>query len=272
MSLGYHQALGMSDRMEGILPTEQTTRSTERADARRTLLFISLNVSDSIIGALEREFPWIAVEQVPTLHDALSGTQHPVSLILVDQVFLSEVEANASQLSRRHPYAAMALMQSDPANSNTSLREVIGHRAVRSVLPMNLQLDVWLSVIRLLLTGGEYLPPAMVHSYVSQARKPETYPGPDPFASPANRPGELANLTNRETQILALVSQGLQNKAIAAECQISEHTVKIHLHNIISKLGSHNRTEAAARFRSHFAQYRAPANTSDDERQNQARG
>ena len=111
-----------------------------------------------------------------------------------------------------------------------------------------------------------------MQAYINNVRRPEPYTGPDPFASPANRPGELANLTNRETQILALVSQGLQNKAIAAECQISEHTVKIHLHNIISKLGSHNRTEAAARFRSHFAQYRSPANSSDDERQNQARG
>jgi len=258
--------------MEGILPTEQSPRSVERADLRRTLLFVSLNVSDSIVGALEREFSWIAVEQAPTLDEAISVTQYPVSLILVDPVFLSEVEANAAALSRRHPYAAMALMQADPASSNISLRDVMGHKAVRSVLPMNLQLDVWLSVVRLLLSGGEYLPPAMVHAYASQPRKPEPFPGPDPFASAANRPGELANLTNRETQILALVSQGLQNKAIAAECQISEHTVKIHLHNIISKLGSHNRTEAAARFRSHFAQYRAPANIAEDERQNQARG
>ena len=272
MSLGYHETLGMSDRMEGMLPTEQSPRNGDRLDARRTLLFVSLNVSDSIVGALEREFPWVSVEQAPTLQDALSGTQHPVSLILIDPIFLSEVEANAPALARRHPYAVSALMQVDPTSPTVGLRDVIANKAVRSVLPMNLQLDVWLSVVRLLLTGGEYLPPAMVQAYLANARKPEPFPGPDPFASPANRPGELANLTNRETQILALVSQGLQNKAIAAECQISEHTVKIHLHNIISKLGSHNRTEAAARFRSHFAQYRSPANNSEDERQNQARG
>lgn len=258
--------------MEGMLPSEQLSRSTERADARRTLLFISLNVSDSVVGALEREFPWVTVEQAATLHDSLGVTQHPVSLILVDPVFLSEIEANAPALTRRHPYAVIALMQADPGNSGLTLPDIMGHRAVRSVLPMNLQLDVWLSVVRLLLTGGEYLPPAMVHAHVTQGRQIEPFPGPNTFASPSSRPGELANLTNRETQILALVSQGLQNKAIAAECRISEHTVKIHLHNIISKLGSHNRTEAAARFRSHFAHYRSPANTSDDERQNQARG
>ncbi|WP_323131382.1 response regulator transcription factor [Sinorhizobium medicae] len=47
-----------------------------------------------------------------------------------------------------------------------------------------------------------------------------------------------------------MVSRGLQNKIIAAEIRLSENTVKIHLHNIITKLGAHNRTEAAARFRS----------------------
>ena len=57
-------------------------------------------------------------------------------------------------------------------------------------------------------------------------------------------------MTARELQILEMVSRGLQNKLIAAEFRLSEHTVKIHLHNIITKLGAHNRTEAAARYRS----------------------
>ena len=250
-------------------PAEQATRT---ADGRRTLLFVSLNVSGSIMDALEREFPWVVTERVNSIADALNAARHPVSLILIDQVFMSEAEANAQQLARRHPYASIALMNADPANSPNVLRDIVGNRAVRSVLPMNLQLDIWLAVVRLLLTGGEYVPPAMIQSFMAQGRNAEPFSGPDPFASPANRPGELASLTNRETQILALVSQGLQNKAIAAKCNISEHTVKIHLHNIISKLGSHNRTEAAARFRSHFSQYGMPANLLDDERKNQARG
>ena len=46
-----------------------------------------------------------------------------------------------------------------------------------------------------------------------------------------------------------MVARGLQNKSIAAAFSLSESTVKIHIHNIISKLGVHNRPEAAARFR-----------------------
>jgi DNA-binding NarL/FixJ family response regulator len=261
--------------MEGSTPIDPASRAHERADVRRSLLFVTLsgNVSDSVIGALQREFPWVVVEQAPSVDDALSETQHPVSLILVDPVFLSEVEAHAAALTRRHPYAVIALMQADQNAANFSLKEILNFRAVRSVLPMNLQLDIWLSVVRLMLNGGEYIPPAMVQSYAVQPRYQEPAHLPEVQNGAPNRPSELANLTNRETQILALVSQGLQNKAIAAECRISEHTVKIHLHNIISKLGSHNRTEAAARFRSQFAHYRnSPANNSEDERHNQARG
>lgn len=39
---------------------------------------------------------------------------------------------------------------------------------------------------------------------------------------------------------------GNQNKIIAAALGLSEHTVKIHIHNIITKLGVHNRTEVVA--------------------------
>jgi DNA-binding NarL/FixJ family response regulator len=55
-------------------------------------------------------------------------------------------------------------------------------------------------------------------------------------------------LTSRELEIVRLAASGLRNKEIANKLAICEGTVKIHLHNIISKLGAHNRTEAAARF------------------------
>ncbi len=52
-------------------------------------------------------------------------------------------------------------------------------------------------------------------------------------------------LTRREKEVLALVSQGGRNKTIAHTMSLSEHTVKLHLHNAITKIGARNRTEAA---------------------------
>jgi len=54
-------------------------------------------------------------------------------------------------------------------------------------------------------------------------------------------------LTPREREVLALVAEGLSNKAIAASLEISDQTVKFHVAAIIAKLGATNRTDAVRR-------------------------
>lgn len=53
-------------------------------------------------------------------------------------------------------------------------------------------------------------------------------------------------LTDRELDVLTLVTAGLRNKEIAARLSISENTVKYHLKNILEKLHAESRTEVAA--------------------------
>ena len=52
-------------------------------------------------------------------------------------------------------------------------------------------------------------------------------------------------LTAREVEVLAIVSSGASNRAIAEQLVISEHTVRAHLRNILDKLGLENRVQAA---------------------------
>jgi DNA-binding NarL/FixJ family response regulator len=52
------------------------------------------------------------------------------------------------------------------------------------------------------------------------------------------------DLSDREHEVLALMTQGKNNRAIAAELFITENTVKFHVANIISKLGASDRTHA----------------------------
>jgi len=56
----------------------------------------------------------------------------------------------------------------------------------------------------------------------------------------------LAVLTDREREIMRLVSVGLPNKAIARRLNISQGTIKVHLHHIYQKLEINNRTVLAA--------------------------
>lgn len=62
----------------------------------------------------------------------------------------------------------------------------------------------------------------------------------------ANPENALAVLTERERQIMRLVSRGLSNKEIGRRLNIADGTIKVHLHNIFQKLEIGNRTELAA--------------------------
>lgn len=57
--------------------------------------------------------------------------------------------------------------------------------------------------------------------------------------------GHVPKLTERETEVLGLVSRGLNNRDIGRELYISENTVKNHVRNILEKLQLHTRMEAA---------------------------
>jgi len=56
-------------------------------------------------------------------------------------------------------------------------------------------------------------------------------------------------LSEREIEVLRLVTVGMSNREIAEKLIISAGTAKTHIHNLCGKLGAHNRTEAAMRAR-----------------------
>ena len=139
----------------------------------------------------------------------------------------------------------IALLVDGSWNDDPALRAVVAERAIQGLVPFNLQINVWLAAVWLLLNGGEYFPSTL--SPRSAARsfltRRQQHLGSD-------RSDSAGTLSSREAEVLELMSDGLQNKIIASKMELSEHTVKVHVHNIIRKLKVHNRTQAAAVFRS----------------------
>src|SRR5207302_2275839 len=59
-------------------------------------------------------------------------------------------------------------------------------------------------------------------------------------------PGTQLGLSQRESQVLGLLADGLSNRLIASELVVGEETVKTHLRNIYRKLGVKDRAQAIA--------------------------
>ena len=90
--------------------------------------------------------------------------------------------------------------------------------------------DTMLKCLERVMDGEQWLDRDAMHQIVDQIGKP------------VDRPLEL---TPRETEVARLVSLGSRNKEIARELDISEGTVKMHLHNLYEKLNVSSRTELA---------------------------
>jgi DNA-binding NarL/FixJ family response regulator len=64
------------------------------------------------------------------------------------------------------------------------------------------------------------------------------------FAELSRQAAGPETLSERETEVLALMAKGTSNKAIASSLNISESTAKTHIQSIFNKLGVNGRTEA----------------------------
>ena len=93
---------------------------------------------------------------------------------------------------------------------------------------------------------GYVLKNALDHDHAAALKKVatgETVLAP-PVARPVPLPGERAKrLTRRELQVLQLICNGLSNKEIAVELEVSANTVAVHRANIMNALGVHKTAE-----------------------------
>jgi len=105
--------------------------------------------------------------------------------------------------------------------------------------------DVMLSAVRLVLAGGVFVPQMMLSG---MSHQPAGAPPAAADAAGGARSTSLDQLrgllTERQIDVLRLLSQGKPNKLIARDLGISEGTVKIHLAAIFRALDVRNRTEA----------------------------
>ncbi len=66
------------------------------------------------------------------------------------------------------------------------------------------------------------------------------------FCETGDAPGDQVSLTNRQSEILELMAQGLSTDALAAKLFVSRNTIRSHVHQILTKLEARSKLEAVA--------------------------
>lgn len=121
--------------------------------------------------------------------------------------------------------APLVMIGADPANDGPGIAA-----APVAYLPSDIDAQALTAAVRAAAAGLIVLDP--------------TIAGATGVHAHARASGEGESLTAREREVLTLVAEGLPNKAIARELNISEHTAKFHVGSLLGKLGAGSRTEA----------------------------
>jgi DNA-binding NarL/FixJ family response regulator len=215
-----------------------------------------------ILAILRRELPEFEILDMATTQSLDCASARDVRLVMLSvgdkPIDDPSVEDDLALVAEYCPNASIAILSNndDEAAALAAMR-----RGVRGFIPTSLLVEVAVAGLRLVLAGGVYRPLPIVG--LNKAPGCEQ-PYPRGFVSTYLPHGaadrNTSDFTPREEQVLAELKLGLPNKLIAAKLNLSENTVKMHIHHIMRKCAARNRTEAVLRWSGRLS---APVGDSD---------
>lgn len=129
------------------------------------------------------------------------------------------------------PRAAVVLMSGFA--SETDIREAV-RAGARGFLPKTIMPELFAQAVGIILSGGTYLP---ADAFENRGVNP---------VNAADGAGSVLRLTPREQQVLVRLASGAPNKEIGRDLGLAEITVKLHVRQILKKIGARNRSEAVS--------------------------
>jgi two-component system nitrate/nitrite response regulator NarL len=190
------------------------------------------------ITALLNRFPDLqVVSSHPSGNESLLASVRPHVILLDVGLENGDSLRVATEVVESHPDTRVILMDLFPAHEE--LIEFIS-AGVSGFIMKDATVEEVVGSIRRVAAGGQVLPPQMTSTLFSEIARDAVLNGGE---SPS---GDSVRLTPREREVIDLISEGLSNKAIAKRLDVSPHTVKSHLRNIMEKLMLHTRLQIAA--------------------------
>jgi DNA-binding NarL/FixJ family response regulator len=159
---------------------------------------------------------------------------HPdLHLILLD-LNLPDQDGFAVLADLRKRFASISLVVLSAFNDRDNVLRALDLGAL-GFIPKSARREVMVNALRLVISGGIYIPPEAIVRTDAKA----TQPLPARPVSPAD-----LGFTERQTEVLSLMMLGKSNKAISRTLDVAEPTVKHHITAILKALKVTNRTEA----------------------------
>lgn len=165
--------------------------------------------------------------EVETAHDiagalGLMGSRPPFDLIILD-INMPGMDGLAGMRAVQACAGGGRVALISGSSDAQIVQNAVAQGAI-GFIPKSLAGPAMILAVRLMHSGTPYIPP-------------------DLMAQPA--PAADHPLSPREREVLAALVEGKANKEIARSMELSEPAIKLHMKNILRKLGAKNRTQAA---------------------------
>lgn len=204
-----------------------------------------------------------------TLEEALLGTNPNGAVLLIVYDLGTDAEIEQELASIRAAQVQFPLAKSvvltDCREDATKLKVV--QAGVKAILSRNISVDILRSALELVLLG-KHIVSAEILLLLQQGPERPDLDAPllrsTQLASPNPAPRGNALLSSREHQIVQCLINGLTNKAIARDLDISEATVKVHVKALLRKTRLANRTQAAIWALSHAPEGTPPTGSGNE--------
>jgi two-component system, NarL family, response regulator DevR len=195
-------------------------------------------VAEGLAALLEEYADLHVLRWVPTVAAALEiAEREAVDVCLIDFRLPDGVGADAaSGILKRQPNTAIVFLSAD--GSDDSIAAAVESGAAGYLLKSAPSEDV-VAAIRQAAQGETLIPAKTLAALL--ARRRET------SREQAEYAGMLESLTPREREILALMTEGLDNRAVAERLHIEYSTVRSHVRKVLQKLGARSKLEAVVK-------------------------
>jgi DNA-binding NarL/FixJ family response regulator len=193
-----------------------------------------------VLAALGRD---VTVLEASDSHGAfeLIEKQHDLDLVLLDLGLPGRHGLVAlEELRESHPALPIVVLSS--TRDRASVMQALDKGAM-GYIPKLSSNEVLISALRLVLSGGIYIPPEILARWESPSNA-ERQAGATERDRPVRKTPADLGLSERQAQVLRLLLEGKSNKLICRELELAESTVKNHVTLIMKALNVTSRTQA----------------------------